>query len=304
MDFFEKPERKTKVTAAKFIFSGLTLLMGILLLFSGISEHHRYQRIYPKAVTVKGVITDVDVIENDEGADDYKMYMTFSYKGKEYTIHYKTSVKRSTLKRIGETVSTQINPYKPAEKISSIKSDSSGMSTVGVVFLAISAVFLQINNRKSYVKTYGMRKEAVKHDILEKLYHRKLWLFLLITGIGWSILKWYMPDTISDIVMGIGICMIAAGVYLLHCRNKDLRAARNDEFQLKYTSIIRKEEDTDSDGDPVYYLIYINDLAEQKRRVSRKIYSSARIGEPITHVYLSTRLKPFISFYGMDYAEI
>lgn len=304
MDYFEKPERKIKVTVTKFIFAGLLLILSFMLISSGVSEYHRYQKISPKAVTVKGVITDVDIIENDEGADDYKMYMTFTYKGKEYTIHYDTSGKRSSLKRVGETVSTKINPYKPTEKISSIKNGSSGMSTVGVVFLAISAVLLQIDDRKPYVKTYGMRKEAVKLDILKKLYHRKLWLFLLITGIGWSALKLYMPDTISDTVMGLGICMIAAGVYLLHCRNKDLRAARNDEFQLKYTSIIRKEEDTDSDGDPIYYLIYINDLAEQKRRVTRKIYSSARIGEPITHVYLSTRSNPFISFYGMDYAEI
>lgn len=304
MEFLEKPKRKIKTTITKYIFAFLLSLISFLLIGTGISEYLRFQRVSPYAVTVRGVISHVDIIEDDEGSDDYKMYMTFLYKGKKYTTHYDTSSRSSTLNRIGEIVSAEINPEKPTELISSIKNRSTVSSLLGVVFLAGFVVLLRIDNRVTYVKTYGLRREAVKKDIQKKLYHRKLWLFLLITGIGWVFFAIYMNEAVPRLFLPAGGILIAAGIYQLSRTIKDASVVRDNAYELKWVSVIRKEEETDSDGDPVYYLVYYNNLRENKHRVSSKVYYGAKIGESICHVYLTNRAKPFLSYYGMDCVEI
>lgn len=305
MDYLEKTPRKTKVTTVKYLGICLLVIFGAVLLSVAGSEYQRYKQVLPHAVTVEGIITSVEIEKNAESSDDYKMYMTFSYEGKKYTIHYDTSGKSSSMNRVGEQVSVKINPMNPSEKISVLKSNCATSGIVGIILLMLGMSMLRINERENYVAIYGLRKETIKKDIIAKIQGKMLWKFLLTTGAGFIAVTLYMSMVMPSFLFIIGGAALVLGMILWQDCRKKLNAAREELFQIKQVSVIQKEESRDSEGDPVYYLVYIDyTLGKNRHKVSRKKYNSAKIGDCLIVVYLTNPRNPFLVYHGTEFDQI
>ena len=95
------------------LFLTLFLVLGVGWLYGNILTSDEYDRLEHTAVMVNATVTRVKEVRDDEGMDDYKQYISYTYQGILYRdVYYKTTGKSDVM---GDRVTVYIDPENPGK---------------------------------------------------------------------------------------------------------------------------------------------------------------------------------------------
>ena len=305
MDFLEKPPLKRKWTIFKCFI--VCVLLGIWLIYtvSSLNNVTRYENVRTDPLILNGKITHVDVDYDTENGDDFHAMASYSYDGRKYTAIYRTfkSQKKANV-LIGQTVTLAVDPEDPGTLISQLKGDGIFDLIFGCIVLAVAVCVLRTSHRESYIKTYGLRREAIKKDLLSKMKHSsgEEWLFpaVLFFGVG---LK--HPDTYLQGFVQVLIFLVIGGVGVIKIIRKlgRIHRIKSDAFVIRRGKFVSRKRIPDDDGPDRYEVTCENENGRWTKCVSKRVYLKAEPETVIESVYLDGVKKPIMHFssYGESF---
>lgn len=294
----EKPARSKNATIL-WVMLAIFILVGTGILALGCLEGQRYLAIEKNAVTVQAEgykIVDVD----DDGDNDFRLYVRYTYEGEVYSGIYKTyDLQRDAEKLMGQWVDVQINPENPSEQLNDIGTGARFLCLMGPFFLANGIGFVFCRKRKCYTEVYGWRREYIQMDLDRKLLEDcGLWAGFLSAGLLYLGLWRVFPSAMGDIwIISFVACTI--GILILLGWLSKCHKIREEKYRLSRQTMTDKKID-DSGDSTSYNLYYSNGINSWHRSVSRKRFDSAQIGETVEAVFLDGTKRPYFVYDCRD----
>lgn len=301
MEIIGKPPVRKGLWIVKWILILLLCLGGILLLNMGYHESLRYLSVQQKAVTLPAVVTQVEEDWDSENGTYYVLYVSYTYRGTQYTDHYDTlRSKKKANDMLGKEVTITINPEKPTEQLRNIRSNCDAFVLFGGLLLMCGIFCAGLRSRKWCVEVYGWYQENIYQDLRGKVLRGSaFWIGLFCIAAVWLAVYLLRPKVYSAIFAALGVIALVTGVILLVCWIRRLRLIENRQCIIGRDVLVNKTVDKDSDG-TTYYLHYSSGQKEWKRSVMPKKYAAAQIGTVIETVRLKEKGRPYLCFSRSD----
>lgn len=294
MDILEKPERRKVLGWLKYFLIPSLLILGFVMIFSGYQESVRYLDVRDRAVTVSATITHFVKYEDSKDTE-YILYAKYTYIAEQYSTSYLTTTSYSkATSMIGQTVTFHINPDKPWEEVSDVKSGAVSLYCFGSLFAAAGVACCCIRERKHFVEAFGWTRQNVHSDLNAKI-RRKMasWLFFGISGIC-LLGAWFLHEHTLHLVFGLIFIVIAARSLGNWCKMR--KYIQNGDYRLARETLTEKTSNSDGDGGRNYYLHFSDGENTRRCAVNYKRYNSAQEGETQEEVYLPGRKRPFFVY--------
>lgn len=295
MDMFDRPPRKEGFIW-KYVISLVLLLIGLLMLYFCWQSCQHYWYVRENAVEVIAEGWKVEDYSDSE-SDCYYVFVKYTYQGQEYTgkyTNYSSKTKAEAL--MGQPITIYINPEKPTEQVKDAKDDVGRSLLIAALLLGFSVHCLGKPDREWYVVHYGWRRETAAMDLRRKSCHDVVswgqWLGPGGIFIGMRLIFGDAVDT-SGVVVG-AVCLLI-GFVMLFLWIKNLKSIRSDDYRLTTITLVKKEEDSDSDS-TTYWLYYTDGEKEIKLPARGKKYYRAVIGETSQCAFLGNAQRPYLQY--------
>lgn len=304
MEFEKRPPVRKGIVLAKWLLILILTVLGAALLLYSRAEYDRYVDVSARAVTLTGEAYKIVEEEDSEGDTDYFIHVRYTYQGREYTTRYPETYgsRNRAEKLLGQMLEVTVNPDAPGEKISEIRSTVRMTAIISGLLLSIACSCLFIRQRKYWYEACGWQREYVLKDMKRKLradWQKPVWL--LTTG-TWLIAVSFIYSAVFEGLMPLwGALVLVLGAMAVK-KQLDYRSAfLREEYRFSRETLIRKEEDSDSDG-TTYWLHYAGNQNAWREPVSRKKFLAAREGDLVEAVRFPEDKSPYL--YSNRRAEV
>ena len=297
MDILEKPPARKGLQIVKWILILSLCCGGILLLQVGYKESLRYFSVCDKAVSVQAVVTEIREDWDSETGTEYELYVSYTYRGTQYTDHYDTLRSRKKAEAmLGKEVTVTINPEDPTEQLKDIKSNCDMYLLFGGLLLMCGIFCVGLHSHKWGVEVSGWYQEVIYQDLRGKaLRGSAFWLGLFCVAAVWLAMYLLWPEVYHVLFAVLGGIALVTGTVLLILWVRRLRLIDNRQYIVGRDELVNKTVHKDSDG-TTYYLHYTDGQKEWKRSVTKKKYNAAQVGAVIETVRLKKGRRPYLSF--------
>ena len=297
MDILEKPPVRRGLQIVKWILILSLCCGGILLLNAGYKESLRYFSVCDKAVSVQAVVTEIREDWDSETGTEYELYVSYTYRGTQYTDHYDTLRSRKKAEAmLGKEVTVTINPEDPTEQLKDIKSNCDMYLLFGGLLLMCGIFCAGLHSHKWGVEVSGWYQEVIYQDLRGKaLRGSAFWLGLFCVAAVWLAMYLLWPEVYHVLFAVLGGIAVVTGTVLLAFWVRRLRLIDNRQYIVGRDELVNKTVHKDSDG-TTYYLHYTDGQKEWKRSVTKKKYNAAQVGTVIETVRLKKGRRPYLSF--------
>ena len=294
----EKPGWRSNAVGL-WIFTVLVLGISVLFLLLGVQYGIAYNRAEKVAVTVRAEAYEYRKVD-DEGDIDYRVYLRFTYGGKNYSVGHKTyDTEADAEKMLGKTVELRVNPEDPREQIDDMKSPVFGFTFMGL-FVWIFAMMLVFERKRNlYTETYRFATEYIELDLNRQLLTNSfLWFAFLSASIILLVLWSFFPSALRHLWFGAVIGGIISLVLFLRWM-KDVKKVREGQYYRSRQTVY--DAKIDSGGESTTYVLYMtNGILQWTKSVSPKRFEAARIGDTSLTVFLNGAKKPFLTTNIID----
>lgn len=130
-----------KVIVSSFLV-GICFLSGIIMLFFGIKDTYKLNKITKNYITTNGYFNNYDVYRSDEDGTTYRLTYTYKVEGIEYTV--KTDYGTSYIPKENSIREVKYNPENPKESILVGTNSKNGLIFMGAFFTLGSLAFIVI----------------------------------------------------------------------------------------------------------------------------------------------------------------
>lgn len=278
------------------VFAGILAFL-IVGLVNGVSEAEHYRRVWQDPVEVSATVSAHEAYD-DEGDTDFYIYIDYTVDGVAYNhIRYNSVENKTQLPPIGDKIQIQASPEDPRVLLKDLKNNPSlifcGPMVIFLLTFACAELLMLLRSR--YLPGQPDQETVVKDLRITLLANGFRPLFLLIALYMFA-LCWRYPMLYGDKTRGVGLICLAIWVILMVMLVKDLRKVHSGSFTIHRDLLVRKEESTDSDGDPTYTLHFSTADRTWEKRVRAAEYNLAEEGQSVHAVYLEGKKQPTLHY--------
>lgn len=261
----------------------------------GLDACRRFSQAQRDAVTVDAVVCSVRQHEDDEGANEYDVYVRYIYAGGSYEVLYlDDSDDKSWTEKVGQSIALKINPHQPEEIIDRLEAKARGV-VMNLWFLNLGLWIWAIPSRKSWTEIYGNDRTVVKKDLENQIRRRWVWKWGVLTGTEMIALNVIFLKVIPVWVLIVGVILLILGVKGGRRYDADLNKVSGDAFRIQTDTLVEKWEDYDSDGGKDYILVFSDGKNTWQKTVSYDEYHSVLPGQTQCVVYLEGETRPTLA---------
>lgn len=280
------------------ILAIVALLIVVIMFIGSLKDCGRYARLYNDPIYVDAVVTDHDEYEDSDGDTTYRSYITYRLDGKKYTnVRYESTSSRSKLTDLGEEVTITINPEDHGELMKDVANPATTVMLGVFTSLGMAAAIQELLRLKlSRYQLGAIDREVARKDALIMVQSRVFRILWTLLAVLLVCLPSFYPMLFGSGYYAAAIVMCIFWAICIVRIIRDTRLIQNGNFEIRRDVLIRKEQSTDSDGDPVYTLYYKGVKGQWSKSVSYKKYLIAEEGCAIYAVYLGSSNNPLFHY--------
>lgn len=276
------------ITVLSFIFGIILSGMFIVLVTScirDIKDCIRYEKVYQNPVVVTGTICDIDIEEDSEGDETYKVYISYTVDGTEYKAQYMSTDSSGSVPDRGEKFTIEVNPDDHSELLKNMISPSFLYFSVPILIMTATFVICNGTSKILLNKKGEADEERIKKDLYVTVFTRSTGKILLFISVAAAALYLRFPFIFHPWLIAVAVVLLVAAAFFIGKNIKNINQIRREEYKIVKSTLYNKYEKS-SDDSTNYYLCYRDTEAEWERSVSSAKYSSATPGETVTTVYI------------------